>query len=170
MGKGALRTKCPACKARFPAPVARCERCGTVFVSHHAQPKKQRRSWAREALKTLLTLSVLIVGVVAGGLFLAQRDRAASEPSARDIAKAAYAFCQPHVKERLKAPSTAEFPSFDYKYQVDGRTVTIVSYVDAQNAFGATIRANYVCKAAFSGDDPFDFRRWRLLSVSFLEK
>lgn len=49
------------------------------------------------------------------------------------------------VKERLKSPSTAEFPGRvwlknDWSvYKMDGH-IYIESYVDAQNAFGATMR------------------------------
>lgn len=54
------------------------------------------------------------------------------------------------IKDHLKSPSTAEFPgkvleadkwSFDYSYK--DKTVTISSYVDAQNSFGATIRSPF---------------------------
>jgi hypothetical protein len=58
----------------------------------------------------------------------------------------AFVMSQEFVKRRLRAPSTADFPSWpseytsralgDCKYQV-------ASYVDAQNGFGAMIRSRY---------------------------
>lgn len=59
--------------------------------------------------------------------------------------------CQEFVKDRLKAPSTAEFPwSFD-DYQTN-RLVThenaynIEGHVDSQNSFGAMLRSRFTCK------------------------
>lgn len=48
------------------------------------------------------------------------------------------------IKDRLKSPSTADFPSRTWSdewsvYKRDGH-IYIESYVDAQNAFGATVR------------------------------
>ena len=56
------------------------------------------------------------------------------------------------IKNYLKSPSTAEFPSrffsdewsFEYSYK-DG-IATVSSYVDAQNSFGAMIRSPFVVK------------------------
>lgn len=54
------------------------------------------------------------------------------------------------IKEYLKAPSTAEFPgrimdaskwSFEYSYK--DKTVTVSSYVDSQNSFGAMVRSPF---------------------------
>lgn len=60
------------------------------------------------------------------------------------------------IKEKLKSPSTAEFPGLfesinhvkyigDNKYQID-------SWVDSQNSFGATIRTRYSCIMVKEGD------------------
>lgn len=52
------------------------------------------------------------------------------------------------VRNLLKAPSTAKFPSTSeasITYDSDGGFV-ISSYVDAQDSFGAMIRTRYVCR------------------------
>lgn len=70
------------------------------------------------------------------------------------------------VKERLKAPSTADFPLLDFKDTYEGDcTHTVVSYVDSQNAFGAKIRAVYQAKLKYHKDSD----RWELLELVLQE-
>ncbi len=52
------------------------------------------------------------------------------------------------MKEVIKAPSTAKFASYsDSTIVTDGGwpvvTVSVISYVDAQNSFGAMLRQNF---------------------------
>ena len=61
---------------------------------------------------------------------------------------------QEFVKERLKAPSTAEFQN-PYQATVSdegNNTYTIVSWVDAENSFGAHLRLHYNCKLTYTND------------------
>ena len=52
--------------------------------------------------------------------------------------------CQDKIKELLKAPSTAKFPNFtEWGWQKEKNIVTIQGYVDAENAFGATLRSEF---------------------------
>ena len=52
--------------------------------------------------------------------------------------------CEETVKEVLKAPSTAEFPSItEWAFKKEKNIVTIQSYVDAQNGFGAQLRSQF---------------------------
>lgn len=55
---------------------------------------------------------------------------------------------QAYIKQRLKAPSTAEFPWYDSSAVSgpDGNVYTVRSYVDSENGFGAKIRTNYAVK------------------------
>lgn len=50
------------------------------------------------------------------------------------------------VKDKLKAPSTAKFPSPVGNYTVDqsGNSYIVTGYVDAQNSFGAMVRENWL--------------------------
>lgn len=65
--------------------------------------------------------------------------------SSKDESKYLYA-AEELVKQNLKAPATAEFPNWysgDWEiYRVDD-VVTVVSYVDSQNSFGAMIRGEF---------------------------
>jgi len=59
------------------------------------------------------------------------------------------ALCRMAVERVLKSPKSAEHPGIfdhdDKPTSKDGCTTVYVSWVDAQNSFGATIRTNYQC-------------------------
>jgi hypothetical protein len=77
------------------------------------------------------------------------------------------------VKDRLKAPATAEFPACftltgggtkfasPRKGGID-TVFTVVSHVDAQNGFGAKLRNNFVAEVRYTGDE-----RWQLVNLTF---
>lgn len=81
----------------------------------------------------------------------------------------AYDASKEAVTERLRAPATAKFPDLLWD---DGARVTpmpgcqflVVSYVDAQNGFGATIRSHYTARLETTPDG----RTYRLLSLDGL--
>jgi hypothetical protein len=79
----------------------------------------------------------------------------AEEQAAKDCGNTTMAFVmsQNFVKQRLKAPSTANFPTV-----VDNGVVVraipdcsfdVSAYVDAQNGFGAPIRNRYTAKMSY---------------------
>lgn len=58
----------------------------------------------------------------------------------------AYFYAQDRVKELLKAPATADFPSFSPEFvSGSGRDFKVAAYVDAQNGFGAKLRNHFTC-------------------------
>lgn len=57
--------------------------------------------------------------------------------------------CEARVEKLLKSPSTAEFES-----NVTGNgTWTVIGTVDAQNAFGAMVRANFQCTVVMNSGE-----------------
>ena len=66
----------------------------------------------------------------------------------------AYIYARDYVKQFLKAPSPAKFPSYPWSgdakvgYRGDGQ-YTVRAYVDAQNSFGAMIRTHFTCILQF---------------------
>lgn len=58
--------------------------------------------------------------------------------------------CQDWVKDKLKAPATAEFS--DIEVVTDGDVYTFTGAVDAENSFGAKLRNRWTCKAQDTGD------------------
>lgn len=62
------------------------------------------------------------------------------------------------VRARLKAPSTADFPSCGWsmdQYTItaspDMKEAAVIGYVDAQNGFGAKLRSRYVVNFKTAG-------------------
>lgn len=89
-------------------------------------------------------------------------DELASEEMNLD--STAVVMCKDFVKSTLVSPSTADFPWLDHSVQKLGKGTYIVrSYVDAQNKFGAMIRANYSCDIKYRGKgDEFLNSSWEL--------
>ena len=64
---------------------------------------------------------------------------------------------QEFVKQGLKAPSTAKFPTLPYDTSTDGNGLyRVVSYVDSQNSFGAMMRSDWSVTMRLTG------KRWIL--------
>jgi len=75
---------------------------------------------------------------------------AGAEDEAGDRRYAAFDVCTQFVEDRLKAPGTAKFRNY---FQHDGEVTvtggpsefTVVSTVDSENSFGASLRASFTC-------------------------
>lgn len=78
----------------------------------------------------------------------------------------AWAIAKDEVKKKLKSPSTAKFP-FSYNGQSikksTGDKYQIISYVDAENSLGATVRVNFIVEFEVSGDT------YKAINVTLLE-
>lgn len=68
--------------------------------------------------------------------------------------------CEEFVKERLKAPATAEFSNQQHREIKDQRW-DVTGIVDSENGFGALIRGSYRCDIRYLGDD-----NWRAKTVA----
>lgn len=74
--------------------------------------------------------------------------------------------CESFVKDQLKAPASADFPSIaDHIYKVGDNGYRIESHVDAQNSFGANLRSNYTCEIQWNGKDSADISNWTLANL-----
>jgi hypothetical protein len=69
----------------------------------------------------------------------------------------AYVFAESFIKERLKSPSTAMFPSVMEKQNhvtdLGNDEYKINSWVDSQNGFGAMLRTKWSCTIKFIDDE-----------------
>lgn len=65
--------------------------------------------------------------------------------------------CEIYIKGLLLAPRSADFAFLDRRGSQEGEVVTVNSYVEAQNQYGAKVRSDFVCKIKFPDknmDDP----------------
>ena len=98
----------------------------------------------------------LIVGmvcVVAATLLAACDSAEEREAKKCKNSTLAYVYSQDFVRDRLRAPSTADFPLSGFSaIHVSGCRHKIRAYVDAQNVFGGTIRTPYTAVVRYDGD------------------
>ena len=94
---------------------------------------------------------------------------ACSDSSTRDVTRGgqetmAFVMCQKPVANQLRSPSSAKFPTMgkqDVLSAHSGGGIYLVDgYVDAQNGFGAMIRANWECKIKENSD-----KTWSLVDL-----
>jgi hypothetical protein len=70
----------------------------------------------------------------------------------------AMVMCKQEVRKRLKAPATADFPTFMNSELKDGKYV-VTSYVDAQNGFGANLRTYFQCETGDAGAEQLEIAK-----------
>lgn len=78
----------------------------------------------------------------------------------------AWGAAKQEVLKRLKSPSTAEFP-FSYLNEYimkSGNTITVKSWVDSENSFGAKLRANFQVVI-----EKVDSEHYKVISVDIYE-
>lgn len=77
------------------------------------------------------------------------------EPSTVD----AYRVCRDAMRDRLKAPATAEFQSaYEAAITQQDTYYFVESWVDSENAFGALLRTHYTCTVQHVGDGVYQLR------------
>ncbi len=89
----------------------------------------------------------------------AKNDRAAfeahfNELDAKDLSFDASTMCQQLIKRQLTSPATADFGGWRRAGQGQWRYLS-AGHVDAQNAFGAVVRASFTCDLQYGGLDEF---------------
>ena len=71
----------------------------------------------------------------------------------------AYVACQMEAEKYLSAPSTADFPTMSsLRVSQNGKTWTIGGYVDAENAYGGTVREFFTCEAVHVSGSRYNVR------------
>jgi len=77
-----------------------------------------------------------------------------TEEWAEDNEVAAYVACKDLVRDKLKAPQSADFPRITQSqitYEEKG-TFIVLSSVTAQNSFGANLKKSFVCETTYDAD------------------
>ena len=112
--------------------------------------------WVRAAL--YLTAAVTIIFACVSMLTNPGTDgtgQRARDPNEVD----AYIACQHFVKDRLRAPGTAEFPFItEIEWAKDGSLWGFEGYVDSENALGGEVRIRFGCRVRWDSTD----QEWRL--------
>lgn len=152
--------------------IIQCEKCGKKYSDKApACPictKKERKQASPLAIILGLAAVAIFIGIGATltpDTPATKPDAKSTKPVNRLTETQAYIMSQQFVKDRLKAPATADFPWQDEATirKTGPGEFLVLSYVDAQNAFGANIRNHYACK--ISSDD--NGKTWNLVEFSF---
>lgn len=111
--------------------------------------------------------AILVIFLFAGLLSLCGgNDDGSDDPE--NLEFGSFDVCTQFVKERLRAPATAEFPNeFEDDGEVTithvGETYTVISHVDSENGFGALLTTPFTCVVRHvSGDN------WRLVDLNMV--
>ena len=102
--------------------------------------------------------------VVVAGMLLGCGGSEPRDPTTGGGETRAFVMCQQPVEGQLRAPSTAKFPYTTSpgvsSTHIGGGVYNVHGYVDAQNAFGAMIRTNWICKIKENAD-----RTWSIVEL-----
>lgn len=126
--------KCKDCGKEISREAKSCPGCGRLNNPHTSSE-----------VIVLVFLSVLVIWNIAN--FHKNANPARSTPSGPSSLEACL-MSHVFVEKRLRAPGSAKFSSCHNPGAVQGLgegKFRVTGYVDAQNAFGALIRNNYVC-------------------------
>ncbi len=139
--------KCPHCKLEVDPKASRCPHChGKIYV------------WTLGRKIVLVAIPLFVIMIVA----IASSDTQPSAPvqlSAQQVVNvkksAINSFARSYVRDTLKSPSTAKFSTSPVVKQdeKDTNSFEVMSYVDSQNSYGATLRNTWSLKAHYIGED-----------------
>lgn len=121
---------------------------------------------SRGLKQAVVLLGVVIVAYFA---FTPKHDSWKPSPLPAHSPAEAWDYCSRAVKKSLRAPASAEFPSWiaggasESTYHLGGGTYRVSSYVDAQNAFGAKVRTAFNCTVEYRDGD------WSLVDLALEE-
>lgn len=117
-----------------------------------AQPDRPQK---KKAPAWFIIASIVIFGVLVA-ICSGMINSAANKPE--DPSIGATVACEQFVKDRLKAPSTADFS--DENAQASGSRYIVSGKVDAENSFGAKLRNTFLCTVEQQPD-----KQWHLVDV-----
>ena len=150
-------TKCKECGAEISTKDESCPKCGAK------RPKPTSLStWIIGGFLALVIFQCTM-----------REERTASEQASmsptqkqaqldESVRSDAKWMCKEFVEKTLKAPSTAEFQSYN-NFSASGTgegPFQVSGYVDAENSFGAKIRTQFICELRRTGDN------WQLENLS----
>ena len=97
----------------------------------------------------IIIICIAVIFTIFFSISISQPPPISSKPPDRaDI----YLVAKEFVTQRLKAPSTADFPSSNHAeiINISDNKWQVRSYVDAQNSFGAKLRSNFTALVVYN--------------------
>ena len=132
---------CLECGREVSTKAKSCPNCG-------AEIKKKSG-----CLKFLWIIIFVIIGIFVIGAIFSENDDTQTSQDYSNNEILAYNYAKDFVKEKLKSPSSAIFPSTREKVEhvinLGGGEYKINSWVESQNSFGAMIKTDFSCRIIF---------------------
>jgi len=156
---------CPECKKQFSESADACPHCGYKISAETKEIIKK----ADKSSSKIVWISLLVIVVITIMIRQCNKETTPEKPwYEEDNSLMAYIMTEDWVKQKLKSPSTADFADGAIKSEhvtnLGNQKYRIVSWVDSQNSFGATIRTHFVAEVENHEKD-----MWRLISLEFTE-
>jgi hypothetical protein len=120
-------------------------------VRHEAQEKLKAEEKAKKATNARYGCGGCLGLIVLVGAILVLMPKTETRREDTDDT-AAYVMAKQFIRERLKAPGSAEFPSQVWnegevhKTKLANGSYRVSAWVEAQNSFGAKLRSNWTCE------------------------
>jgi hypothetical protein len=117
--------------------------------------------------KALLAVAAIVVPIVVLFAAMASCESGVHQVDSFD----AYYMATQHVKESLKAPSTADFSGFEESVVTGSPEAgyTVKGWVDAQNSFGAKLRSRWICESMKPTGQDTVYTHWSLGFCGLIE-
>jgi hypothetical protein len=155
-------TTCKECSRAVASDAPACPHCGVAAPGEGGAERDAARKADADAFGRKFTIGCLslFIGLpLLVGLVTWASGGGEEGESTGTAAEAEY-YCEEFVRDRLRAPSTAEFSNVTGIG--GGNAFTVRGQVDAENAFGAALRRSFTCQVRY---DPSD-QSWTLVSLS----
>jgi ribosomal protein L37E len=150
--------KCPECKKEISDKAKSCPSCG---YEPNPQPKSPKQPTKKKSTGSGCGTFIVVIGVLIFILYLigasSEDDSSSSSSSGSTNKFLSYTYAEDFVKKKLKSPGSAEFPGTfekaDHITELGYNKYKIISWVDSQNGFGASLRTRFSCVIEFNGEE-----------------